>query len=434
MGRRKKRLPADPVEAVVDDLSHDGRGVARVDGKAVFIDGALPGERVRFVYRGRRRDFDWGTVEEVLEPSPYRVVPRCPHAGVCGGCSLQHADPVAQIRHKRNTLLENLRRIGDVEPEHVLPDLTAGSWGYRRRARLSVKFVEKKGRVLVGFREKQGRFVADSQECHVLVPQVGLRIAELGAMLDKLDAKREIPQIEIAAGDRETVLVLRHLQPLGEADRERLRCFEERTGLRFVLQPGGPDSLEPLTGTLPELTTQVPPGIDLRFTATNFVQVNASLNSAMVDLAIDKLALSDESAVLDLFCGLGNFTLPVAKHAARVLGIEGDDELVGLARDNAARNGIENARFQVADLTEDHAFGDFDRVLLDPPRSGAAAALQAIADTGAERVVYVSCHPGTLARDAGELVRTHGFTLLEAGVMDMFPHTGHVESIAVFTR
>lgn len=433
MGRRR-RLPPDPVEASVEDLNHDGRGVARIEGKAVFIDGALPGERVTFRYRARRRDFDEGRVDEVLVAVPERVDPRCPHAGVCGGCALQHLDPDAQIARKRQTLLENLSRIGDVVPRRVLPDLRAGVWGYRRRARLSVKHVARKGRVLVGFRERQGRFVTDAQECHVLVPQVGLRIAELGALLDRLEARRDIPQIEIASGDDLTVLVIRHLMPLERGDRAALARFEARTGLRVVLQPGGPQSLEPLTGKMPTLTTRVPPGLELAFTPTSFVQVNGRLNRAMIELVVEKLAPESGMRILDLFCGLGNFTLPLARHGAEVLGLEGDEELVALARSNAVANHVGSATFEKADLTEPRDFGRRDRVLLDPPRSGAADALAAIAASGAERIVYVSCHPGTLAADAGALVHTHGFELLEAGVLDMFPHTAHVESIAVFSR
>lgn len=433
MARKRRKLPTEPIEATIEDLSHDGRGVCRVDGKVTFVHGALPGEQVRFKLTSRRRDLDEGEVVEVIAAAPERVEARCPHVGQCGGCALQHLAPETQIARKQETLLENLRRIGEVEPTAVIAPLTAASWGYRRRARLSARHVAKKHRTLVGFRERAGRFVADLQECHVLIPDVGFRIAELGALLDRLEAHRDIPQIEIAAGDDTTVLVIRHMVELSGPDREVLAAFEERTGLRVVLQSGGPKSLVALRGDLPRLHYALG-DLELEFTATNFVQVNAPLNAAMVELAVDKLALEAGQTVVDLFCGLGNFSLPIARRCGEVLGIEGDDELVALAAHNAARNGIENARFERADLREPITLPACDRVLVDPPRSGALDALGAIAATGAEQVVYVSCHPGSLARDAGLLVREHGFTLTEAGVMDMFPHTAHVESIAVFDR
>ena len=420
--------------ATIEDLSHDGRGVARIDGKAVFVHDALPGEQVSFRYTSQRRDFDEAVAEQVLEASPERVVPRCPHVGVCGGCVLQHLDPVAQIERKQGVLLENLRRIGKVAPERVLAPLTASPWGYRRRARLSVRYVGKKQRTLVGFRERGGRFVADLQECHVLVEPVGLRIAELAALVDRLEARRDIAQIEIAAGDDVSVLVMRNLQPLGAADRQVLAAFEARTGLRIVLQPGGLDSLEPLAGDMPRLSTTVDGDLELMFTPNNFVQVNAAINQQMIDLALDLLELAPAHRVLDLFCGLGNFTLPIARRVARVDGVEGDAALVQLARDNAGRNGIDNAAFRVEDLTGPVELGRYDRVLIDPPRSGARDVLEQVAATGAQRLVYVSCHPGTLARDAGVLVTDLGFRLIAAGAMDMFPHTAHVESIAVFDR
>ncbi len=432
--RRRRQLPQEPIAVTIDDLSHDGRGVARVDGKVTFVHGALPRETVDARLTGRRRDHDEAEAVRVHGASPDRVDARCPHVGQCGGCVLQHMAPVAQIAAKQKTLVENLKRIGGVEPETVLPPLTAGAWGYRRRARLSVRYVHPKRRTLVGFRERQGRYVADLQECHVLTPEVGFRIAELGVLLDRLEGKRDVPQIEVAAGDEATVLVIRHLEALSPADRRTLEAFEARTGLRIVLQPGGPKSLEPLTGSMPVLTYRPEPSIELEFTATNFVQVNAELNAAMVALTLEKLDLAPEHRVVDLFCGLGNFSLPIALRAESVIGIEGDDELVALAASNAERNGIGNAQFSVADLREPTSLPPADRVLIDPPRSGAEDVLAAVAGTGAARIVYVSCHPGSLARDAGMLVREHGYRLLEAGVMDMFPHTAHVESIAVFEK
>ncbi len=423
----------------IEALSHDGRGVARVDGKAVFVTGALPGERVRLRFTARRRDFDLGQVEEVLEASPDRVAPRCPHFGVGGGCALQHLEPAAQIEAKQRTLADNLERIGRVEPRSFIPPLTASPWGYRRRARLSVRYVAKKGRVLVGFRERGGNYVCDTRECHVLAPAVGLEIDRLAATLSAMDARDRIPQIEVACGDQDAVLVVRHLDPLGAADRERLAAFARTSGLAVYLQPKGPDSIEPLDRTV-ELGYSLPADrVELSFSPIHFVQINAAINQELVALALEKLAPKPDSRVLDLYCGLGNFSLPLARRVTLVLGVEGDPALVELAGANARANGIDNARFEVADLAADDPAvswgpGPFDRVLLDPPRSGAAETLAGIAALDPERVVYISCHPGTLARDAGTLVHEHGYTLTEAGVIDMFPHTAHVESIAVFTR
>jgi 23S rRNA (uracil1939-C5)-methyltransferase len=425
------------VEIQIDDLSHDGRGVGRIEGKAVFVHGALPGERVLFRYRAKRKDFDEGSVVEVLKPSPDRVSPRCEHFGVCGGCVMQHLEPAAQIEAKRKVLQENFRRLGQVEPEAWLAPLVAGHWHYRRRARMSVRHVVKKGKVLVGFRERDGRYVAELSRCHVLIPEVGERLEALGELIGSMDARDQIPQVEVAAGDDRTVLVFRHMQPLSPADLDRLRDFATTTGLDIFLQPKGPTTVRPLDGT-DEMHFEVPAeGLNFRFTPTNFVQVNAELNQKMIRLALEKLAPEPQDRILDLFCGLGNFTLPIAHHCQQVVGIEGNEELVSLARSNAERNNIGNAEFHVADLTQDHAQADwlaggFDQVLVDPPRSGAQEVLAALAALGPRRIVYISCHPGSLARDAGMLVRDHGFRLIEAGVMDMFPHTAHVESIAIF--
>jgi 23S rRNA (uracil1939-C5)-methyltransferase len=348
--------------------------------------------------------------------------------------------PAAQIEAKQNVLEENFRRIGKVEPSAWLEPLTDSQWGYRRRARLSVKFVHKKGRVLVGFRERDGRFVADLERCPVLVPEVGDRLLDLSQLIFSMEGRTLIPQIEIAAGDGQTLLVIRHLEPLSEADLNRLRDFSKETGLGIILQAKGPQSLIGLDGQEMDLTYAIETeGLTYNFTPTNFVQVNAGLNQLMVARALEKLDLQPDDRVLDLFCGLGNFTLPIARHAASVVGIEGDEELVGLARRNAAENNIENSQFHVADLTEDQRnatwYGEgFEKVLVDPPRSGALEVLPVVAAMNPALIVYISCHPGSLARDAGVLVRDFGYQLVEAGVMDMFPHTAHVESIAIFKR
>lgn len=424
----------------IEGMAHDGRGVAHIEDKTIFIDGALPGEEVWFTYTDRRRKFDEGQVTEVISASPDRVEPRCPHFGLCGGCSLQHVSPEAQIRDKQQILLENFRRLGGVQPETVLPPLTGPVWGYRRKARLGVKWVKAKGRVLVGFRERRTPFVATLERCEVLHPSVGERLLELSGVIGTLEAYNRIAQIEVAVDDSQTALVLRNLDPLSEGDRRRLTEYAKANDLRLFLQPGGPDSVEPLWPEAVELSYALPAfEVDYRFAPTDFTQVNFDINRAMVERALELLDLSGEERVLDLFCGLGNFTLPIARRAREVVGVEGDAGLVQRARENAERNGIGNALFHAADLTKDLSEapwwqGGFDRVLLDPPRSGAQETLEHIARLGVPRIVYVSCGPATLARDAGILVNEHGYRLERAGVMDMFPHTAHVESIALFTR
>ncbi len=423
------------------DLSHDGRGVGRVDGKAVFVDGALAGERVRARMKKRKRSFDEAELVEVLSPSPDRVAPRCPHFGRCGGCALQHLSPAAQIAAKQRVLLENLERIGGVVPARVLAPLTDAVWGYRRKARLGVTCVRNKQRVLVGFREAADpRFIADIDRCEVLVPAVGERLADLARLIEGLDARERIAQIEVAAGDDTTALVFRNLDQLSAGDRAALVAFAQSTGLAVLLQPGGNDSVTPLWPEQVDLSFAIPAAhARLDFRPLDFVQVNAGLNLRMIDHALALLDPQPDERVLDLFCGLGNFTLPLARRAAVVVGVEGEAGLVQRARDNAARNGIGNARFFAADLAKPLAGQPwldepFDRILLDPPRTGADALLAQLPTRGVTRIVYVSCHPGSLARDAALLVREHGFTLSAAGAMDMFPHTAHVESIAVFDR
>jgi 23S rRNA (uracil1939-C5)-methyltransferase len=428
------------LEADITDLSHDGRGVAHVNGKAVFVTGALAGERVRLRFTGKRRHYDEAVLEQVLTASPERVTPRCQHFGICGGCALQHLDSAAQIMAKQRVLLENLERIGKVQPGRVLAPLTDSPWGYRRKARLSVKFVEKKGRVLVGFRESNGRYVADIGRCDVLHPAVGERIEAIAALIQSLDAKRDIPQIEVAAGDDLVALVFRHLQPLSTPDRDALVNFGKTHGLGIYLQPGGIDSVAPLWPEHAHLSFHLPTyDVELDFQPLDFIQVNAGMNRRMIDHALALLDPQPADRVLDLFCGLGNFTLPLARRAARVTGVEGEAGLVRRAGENARRNHIDNADFFSADLAADQratpwAKAECDLLLLDPPRSGAAAVLEYLPNRGVRRVVYVACHPGSLARDAAILVQQHGFTLASAGVMDMFPHTAHVESIALFER
>jgi 23S rRNA (uracil1939-C5)-methyltransferase len=437
---RRRQPPREPRELCIDDLSHDGRGVASLDDKRVFVHGALPGERILARITAVRRRYDEAETLSVLTASPDRVEPRCPHFGVCGGCALQHLDPRHQIAGKENTLRQNLARIGKVEPAEWWSPLTGPLWGYRRKARLSVRHVPRKGRVLVGFRERNGRFVADMQECHVLDARIASQLPRLAALVHGLEARERLPQIEVACGDDECALVFRHLEALSDHDLEALRCFARDSGLAVMLQPRGPDSIHGLEPEGVELSFRLPDfGLELAFGPSDFVQVNADLNRRMVARALELLDPGPDDRVLDLFCGIGNFTLPLATRAAEAVGVEGDTTLVGKAELNAARNGLHNAHFHVADLTAVPANAPwlqrgYDRVLLDPPRSGAESILPQVAATGARRLVYVSCHPASLARDAGILVHRCGFRLLGAGVMDMFPHTGHVESVALFGR
>ncbi len=445
--------------ARIESFSHDGRGVARIDGKATFIEGALPGETVRFRYLSRHKNYDSGRLVEVVTPSPDRVTPPCPHFGACGGCSLQYMTPAAQLIAKQQVLAEQLERLGKVKPDIWLAPLSGPAWSYRRRARLGVRLVPSKGGVLVGFREKRKSFIADLESCAVLVPQVSALIPALRKLITNLSCPDRIPQVEVAVGDDATALVFRHLVPLTENDRMQLRAFadgiEERAagqgrpgcgfgeqhGMQIYLQPHGPESLEPVWPTNPAPLYYRLPEFDvaIQFRPTDFIQVNTQLNAAMVHQALALLELKPEDRVLDLFSGLGNFTLPLARRAGQVLGIEVDAELIEGARANAARNGLNNVEFRVGNLCDETGPNPwegytFNKLLLDPPRSGAMEAIKRLTEPLPERVVYVSCYPATLARDAEYLVRMLGYRLAAAGAMDMFPHTSHVESMALFVR
>lgn len=442
MGRRRRRarLPEGEFEAEILNMSHDGRGVARVDGKATFVHGALPGELVKFRYLNRKRSHDEGQTVEVVRAAAQRVEPRCAKFGVCGGCSLQHMDPGAQIQAKQGILLDNLRQLGKVEPESVLPPIVNETpWGYRRKARLGVKDVTRKGRVLVGFRERGSSFVTDVDTCHVLHPRVGERLPALSALIQSLSISHRVPQIEMAMDDERCVLILRILEPLTREDEQLLKDFQSANDLVFYLQPGGPDSVLPLSSAV-DLRYRLPDDdLTLAFLPGDFTQVNTDINRKMITHAMALLDPRHDESVLDLFCGIGNFTLPIARKAANVVGVEGDAGLVERARQNAQRNAVDNAQFFTADLygelqAEPWMAQPFAKALLDPPRSGAQQVLALLPKMGVRRIVYVSCYPGTLARDAGELVEKHGYRLQSAGVMDMFPHTAHVESIALFEK
>ena len=430
--------PSEVQEADIVDLAHDGRGVARVGGKTVFIDGALPGERVRFRVIKRRRQLDEAGLTEVLAASPDRVVPACEHFGVCGGCSLQHLSAPAQLAAKERQLLDNLERIGRVRPGRVLPPLRGPAWGYRRRARLGVKYVHKKGRVLAGFREREKPYLADLRRCEVILEPLATLPSDLAALVETLAIREKIPQVEVSAGDATTALVFRVLEAPGPRDVEKIAAFGAKLGLQIFLQTGGLDSVQPLSQDYPPLTYAVDGGrVVIEFGPVDFIQINREINASMVTAAMELLLPTAGDTVLDLFCGLGNFTLPLAHRARRAVGVEGDAALVAKAGSNAARNGVGNAAFFRENLFEPTQFGSwanerYDLVLLDPPRAGASALLPRMAHWRPRRVVYISCHPGSLARDAEILVYTQGFKLACAGVMDMFPQTTHVESIAVF--
>jgi 23S rRNA (uracil1939-C5)-methyltransferase len=419
----------------------DARGAAltELDGRAIAVDGALPGERV-LVERPRRRQrrIPASTVE-VLEPSPARVAARCAHFGVCGGCALQHLAHEAQLELKQRLLLAALEA-HDVVPARVRPPIAGHPWSYRRKARLGAKLVPRKGGVLLGFRERHAPYVAVLEACEILVQPVGRRIRALRELLGSLRASATIPQIEVAAGDDRAALVVRHLEPLAPEDRAALAAFARDTSLEIHLQPGGPATVAALEPEAPALLRYGLPAfeLELEFGPMDFVQVNAAVNRSLVSAAVDALDLRGGERVLDLFCGIGNFTLPMACRAGHVLGIESSPELVARARANAQLNARGNASFEAADLYADalpEALGRaWDRLVLDPPRSGALEVVRALGAGGPPRIVYVSCNPETLARDASELESAGGYRLTEAGIVDMFPHTMHLESIAVFER
>ncbi|MDO8825421.1 23S rRNA (uracil(1939)-C(5))-methyltransferase RlmD [Methylophaga sp.] len=442
MARRnhRQRLPTEAVQATIESFSHDGRGIARIDGKTVFVDGALAGENISFLYTRLHKKYDEAKTISVETASADRVEPKCQHFGICGGCSLMHMAPEAQLSLKQDTLKEQFSHFGQLTPEHWLPPLTGPLWGYRRKARLGVRYVTKKEKVLVGFREKGTPYLAELTQCEVLDPRVGLRLEELGKMIASLEAYNRIAQIEVAMDDANTALVFRNMDPLSESDTQILIAYGQQHDLWIYQQPGGPDTVSPLWPAAPQLHYAPEEGLRLEFAPGDFTQVNAGINHKMIAKAIELLDLKQTDRVLDLFCGLGNFTLPLAKRVSSVIGVEGDKSLVAHAQRNATINSLNNAVFELADLTttqlKDYPWAQagFTKVLLDPPRSGAFEVLGQIADLGAETIVYVSCNPATLARDAGELVNQYGYTLVKTGIMDMFPHTSHVESIALFKK
>ena len=439
--RRKKQLPETPVKVSIESLAHDGRGVAHVDGKVIFIDEALPGEEVEFIYTESRKDYAEGKVVTLLSRATDRVDALCPHYGVCGGCSFQHVNSPAQIRIKQDLLAEQFKRIGKVAMPELWEPLEGPHWGYRRKARMGVKYVAKKNRVLVGFRERRHPYLAEIDSCIVMHPSVGTQLTALGEMIAGLTIREKIPQIEVAIGDEQCVLSFRVLEPPTVADQERMRAFGRDHNMSLCLQSKGPDTIVPLDGEPEVIPTYALPdlGLEFKFKPAMFTQVNYDINRQMINRVLETFNLNENDAVLDLFCGLGNFTLPMAKFAGRVVGIEGDQPLVNHARENARHNSISNVEFYAADLSKDisgepWANRKYNKIMLDPSRAGASEVLQHFKKWQPEQVVYVSCNPSTLARDAGILVNELGYKLVKAGVMDMFPQTGHVESMALFVK
>ena len=437
--RRRRR---EPETAQIVSITHDGRGIAAVGGKKVFVAGALAGEEVRFIRRKSRRNFDEAELLEVIAAAPDRIEARCEAFGRCGGCALQHMSDDQQRQIKFQTLKDNLERIARIQPQAWLAPIIGPSWNYRRRARLAVKDVAAKGRVLVGFRERHAAFITDMHRCEVLAEPVDGMIDALSALIGTLSISSRLPQIEVAVAENAVALVFRVLDTPTSNDVALLRAFAEANEVRVYLQPGGLDSVKPLLPQCPdELLYYSLPEFDVRigFDPVGFVQINDEVNRRMVSAAVELLNPGKDDRVLDLYCGIGNFSLALARRAGTVLGIEGDSMLVTAATNNATRNNLGNISFRCADLNDINGAEAWiregcDRVLLDPARSGAAEVVKHMRALGPERIVYVSCHAGTLARDAGALVNEQGYRLEAAGIIDMFPHTTHVESIAVFSK
>lgn len=437
--KRRSRQRPGPVTVRIEGMSHEGRGIAGINGKTTFVFGALKGELVKIQVQKTSRKFDQATTLEVIEPSSQRIAAKCEAFERCGGCSLQHISNDSQAEFKQQMLIEMAEHAG-LNATEIMPPLRAASWGYRRKARLGVKYVRKKSRVLVGFRERNSPFLADMERCEVLIPQVGHRLKELAELVGGLDARETIPQIEVAADDINTQLVFRHLEPLSEGDHDRLIEFARETGFWVQLQPGGPSTIFNL---YPEdqalyFLPEADGNIRIDFSAIDFVQVNNEINQKMVARALHLLDLNPEDKVLDLFCGLGNFTLPMARRCHSVVGVEGDQLMVERAKENAVKHQIKNTDYFVADLAQVDMHRPwmrqaFDKILLDPPRSGAAEISAVIDRFKAKRIVYVSCQPSSLVRDS-RIICDKGYRLEKLGVMDMFPQTAHVESIALFVK
>jgi 23S rRNA (uracil1939-C5)-methyltransferase len=452
--RRRKKVPQEPIQCDILNLSHEGRGIAKLEGKTQFVEGALAGETVMAQYIEQRGKFDELKTIEVIKASDERVETPCVHADICGGCSLQHMGSDAQIQFKQSVLKEQFEHFGNLSTDEWIAPMQGPTLGYRGKARLGVRYVSKREEVLVGFREKRNSFIADMRQCEVLDPRVGHKLLDLRALVASLSAYQSLPQFEVAMGGEgiegydSVALVVRHMNPLLDDDIAKLKSFAEQHGMAIYLQPGGPATVHKLwPESGPERLAYEQPfpnsatgsdKVTMAFHPMDFTQVNADINRQMIGRALDWLDIQPGERVLDLFCGLGNFTIPLATRADHVVGVEGDDAMVVRGRENAKLNGLENVEFYGANLQADFtkevwAKEGFDKILIDPPRSGALDVVNYLANFEAKRVVYVSCNPATLARDAGVLIEK-GYRMLNAGVMDMFPHTTHVESIALFEK
>ncbi len=426
----------------IESLSHDGRGIATINGKTTFVSGAITHEKVTCKIIKKHSRYNEAEIIDIIDAAPQRVVPDCAHFSVCGGCSMQHINVTTQIQLKQQTLLEQLKHFGRVIPETILPPLSGNPWGYRRKARLGVRYVRKKERLLVGFREKSSHYLADIKHCLVLHPSVGQRITELSELIARLEQYEHIPQIEVAVSDTETALVFRHLTPLPDQDIQQLCEFGKQHNIIIYLQPNSPAAIQKIwphdhnnkmTYSLADYQ------LKMQFHPLDFTQINGEVNQLMLKQALHLLDPQPSDEVLDLFCGLGNFTLPIARYAKNVSGIEGSHEMVMRAKENAQLNKIDNADFFTANLMEPEPAStwlkkQYNKIVLDPPRTGAKEIIAFFPHFSARRIVYVSCNPATLARDAGELVHTHGYQLKKVGVINMFPHTSHIEAIALFEK
>lgn len=440
--RRRQKLPTQPVRTNIHQLSYEGRGVTTIDGKTTFVFGALAEEQVDFIYTNRRSQFDEGQAIDIIQASDRRVAPKCQHFGVCGGCNQQHLQHQAQVAHKQQVLLSHLEKMAKASPQHILPAIVAEPWGYRNKARLGVRYVHKKASVLVGFRERNSAFLANIDQCEVLNKKIGYLITPLRRLLLSLNAYADIAQLEVAIGDEVAAIVVRHLVELTTDDREKLITFAKQHELQIYLQPSGPESINKLypKDEIDWLSYRLPEfDLEFRFHPLDFTQVNPHINQHMVSLAMKLLDVSDSDNVLDLFCGLGNFSLPIARKANYVVGVEGDPQMTQRATMNAQHNQLSNTDFYMANLFDDvsnmaWAQQTFDKILLDPPRSGAETIVNNIEKFAAQRIVYVSCNHASLARDANILINQKNYRLTKAGIIDMFPHTAHFENIAVFDK
>ena len=439
MARRRKNkykmMDSEPVVATIESMTHEGLGVANINGKVVFVNDVLPGETVEFTYTRSHRNYDEAKLTQIITASAHRVEPECPHFGICGGCLLQHVSPAEQVKLKEKILFDNFKHIGQVEPETRLTPLTGPAWGYRRKARLGVRYVTKKERILVGFRERSTRYLADLSLCKVIHPSVGEDLLRLAELIRELSIYTQIPQVEVAVGDNASALVIRNLEQLTNEDKDKLIAYGKQHDYQMYIQPKGPDTVTLIYPDKAELTYRLEEyDLTLKFLPTDFTQVNQDINASMIARALELLDLSESERVLELFCGLGNFTLPIAKHAGSVVAVEGEAGLIQRAHENAELNKINNVEYHVANLMEEVSGfpwlqkQQYDKVFLDPPRSGAKEILPFVAKLGANKIVYVSCNPATLSRDLGDM--SDKYEVIEIQPVDMFPHTYHVESVA----